>query len=308
VENAESGEKAKPPVAPSKKPNRFIAYVKRELQDRKAKKNKETPADRAVRVTATATIWMAIFTFVLAFVGIVTLIEIIEGGQDTHDLAVAAKDQAGKMKNMSDAADKIRQAAENMVIQDQRIADNAQTALDASNRHSKEALDAAIRQFREEQRAWVGPIALSLTGTIEAGKPIKAKVIFSNTGHTVATKMFQKLIVHTSVGPIDIGDYAQHPDEKEPSVRPFGLKRSIAVLFPNQTVDLSSESGVPDAEAVLAIQNGIRLVYVFGNVTYEDVFNRRHESTFCGIYIPEVGKPIPSDARLGTCDTYNYAD
>jgi hypothetical protein len=115
---------------------------------------RETPVDRAARLTAAATVWIAVFTVVLALVGLGTLYEIIEGGSDTHDLAVAAKTQAEKMKDMSDAAEKIRQAAEGMVTQEQRIADNAKNALGVSNKRSKEALDAAIRQFREEQRAW----------------------------------------------------------------------------------------------------------------------------------------------------------
>jgi isopentenyl phosphate kinase len=55
-----------------------------------------------------------------------TLTEIHTGGSDTHTLAQAADTQAKKMIDMSNAADKIRQAAENMVTQDQRIADNAQ--------------------------------------------------------------------------------------------------------------------------------------------------------------------------------------
>ena len=76
------------------------------------------------------------------------------GGQDTHDLAIAAGKQADKMKDMSDAADKIRQAAEGMVTQEQRIADNAQKSLDAGNKQSKAALDFTIAASRLDQRAW----------------------------------------------------------------------------------------------------------------------------------------------------------
>jgi hypothetical protein len=110
-----------------------------------------------IRQDTTSTDWLIVLlTAVIAGTSYLQWHEIHAGGQDTHDLAVAAKDQAGKMKNMSDAADKIRQAAEGMVTQDQRIADNAQKSLDASNRHSKAALDATINQFRDEQRPWLG--------------------------------------------------------------------------------------------------------------------------------------------------------
>jgi hypothetical protein len=81
--------------------------------------------------------------------------EMHAGGADTHDLAMAAKTQADKMKDMSDAADKIRQAADGMVAQDRRIADNAQKALEASNKQSKAALDASIAASRSDQKAYV---------------------------------------------------------------------------------------------------------------------------------------------------------
>src|SRR5579862_918095 len=70
--------------------------------------------------------------------------EMHAGAGDTHTLAEQAKKQAEKMSSMSEAAEKIRQAAESMVIQDQRIADNAKSTLDASNKQSKAALDATI--------------------------------------------------------------------------------------------------------------------------------------------------------------------
>jgi hypothetical protein len=97
------------------------------------------------------------------------LYEIHSGAKDTHDLAVAAGKQADKMKDMSEAADKIRQAAEGMVTQEQRIADNAQNALDTSNRNSKAALEATIRQFQDEQRPWVGIQGFDCSGCSTRG-------------------------------------------------------------------------------------------------------------------------------------------
>src|SRR6266849_6590856 len=98
---------------------------------------------------------MAVFTFVLAFVGIVTLIEIIEGGQDTHALAVAAKTQADKMASMSDAAAKIREASEQMAAHEKEIADKARETLEVNSKQSKAALDSSIAASRLDQRAWI---------------------------------------------------------------------------------------------------------------------------------------------------------
>jgi hypothetical protein len=69
---------------------RLIRYVKRKTQERETKKNEESSSDRAARRTADATYWIAAFTIVLALVSALTLYEVIEGGTDTHKLALAA--------------------------------------------------------------------------------------------------------------------------------------------------------------------------------------------------------------------------
>jgi hypothetical protein len=102
LENANESQPAAKPVPPPKSSwVRLVGKIEGKLQQRKTKKAAETPVDRAVRVTATATVWMAAFTAVLVAVGILTLCvlrnqlkEMHEGGADTHDLAVAAKNQA----------------------------------------------------------------------------------------------------------------------------------------------------------------------------------------------------------------------
>ena len=54
----------------------LTGYVKRKMQERAAKKKQETPSDRAARITATATVWMAIFTFALVLVTVGTLVNL----------------------------------------------------------------------------------------------------------------------------------------------------------------------------------------------------------------------------------------
>ncbi|HXC43819.1 MAG TPA: hypothetical protein VNY51_09910 [Candidatus Dormibacteraeota bacterium] len=114
------------------------------------------------------------------------LYEIHSGAKDTHDLAVAAGKQADKMKDMSDAADKIRQAAEGMVTQEQRVADNAKNALDASNRQSKAVLDAGIANSRLDQRPWVSVSEFALSSEPDTQQPFSEDVLLQNTGKTPA--------------------------------------------------------------------------------------------------------------------------
>lgn len=106
--------------------------------------------------TAAATVVIAIATIFYTIYAGLQWKEIHAGSADTHDLAVAAKTQAEKMKSVSEAADKIREAAQNMVTQDERIANNAQRALAASNKQSKDALDATIAQNHLDERPWIG--------------------------------------------------------------------------------------------------------------------------------------------------------
>jgi methyl-accepting chemotaxis protein len=102
-----------------------VSYIKRKLQERRAKKEKEGPADKAARVTATATLWIALFTLVLAILSGLTWWEIHTGSADTkalaeaakkqadstHDLAVQAKNQADRTKDVADAAKEQAEAA-----------------------------------------------------------------------------------------------------------------------------------------------------------------------------------------------------
>jgi hypothetical protein len=86
------------PGAPPVSPVGQVGETKRELHEPEAKHEKETAADKATRQTATATIVMAVFTVVLAIVGVLTycvlknqLREMHEGGIDTHTLAKSAE-------------------------------------------------------------------------------------------------------------------------------------------------------------------------------------------------------------------------
>jgi hypothetical protein len=70
---------------------RLISYMKRKMDEGAAKKKNETAVDRAARVTAKATVWIAFFTFVSIAISTVTLLilkgqltEMHEGGVDIH--------------------------------------------------------------------------------------------------------------------------------------------------------------------------------------------------------------------------------
>ncbi len=236
------------------------------------------------------------FTVVMALVGLGTLYEIIEGGSDTHDLAVHAKEQADKMKDMSEAADKIRQAAENMVTQDQRIADNAEKGLQASSKQSKAALDASIASSRQDERAWLG--AGDETYTIAESGPIESSVSVANTGKSPALDIICRITGRTKVR----DSVLVESDIVYPPEMPI-LKEGT--IFPSQHFPL--KAGGPPLDPALqktwfdGIQSGAIVQYFFGEIRYKDTFGRDHWTHFCTRFIPSSKSGTP-------CPIYNDTD
>ena len=216
-------------------------------------------------------------------------------GTDTHDLAVHAKEQADKMKDMSEAADKIRLAAENMVTQDQRIADNSQKATEASTKQNKAVLDAAIRQFRDDQRAWVAAVSPSVEG-FEVDAFTQGKITWINSGKTFAKRAYPS--VHLRFTPTmmttneDLDRAAKAAGDAEES--------SIGVLAPQGR----SESVLKREQKLSAVEKSAFsswYTFLWGELIYYDVFGRRHTTEFCSYRKGIVGDFLQ-------CPCHNDAD
>jgi hypothetical protein len=200
--------------------------------------------------------------------------EMHTGSQDTHALAQAADTQAKKMTTMSDAADKIRQAAQDMVAQDQRIADNSKQALDASNRQSKAALDASIAASRNDQRAWVAVLNVIINPP-EIGKSIEGGVTWRNSGKTFARRVTPNcnfVFVQARVDDDAALEKMRGVLERPPSV---------GLLAPNAEYKTMLKSRAPVDETDKTRITGDWFTYVWGEIVYEDVFKRSHTTKFC---------------------------
>ncbi len=215
--------------------------------------------------------------------------EMHSGGTDTHDLAISAGKQADKMKDMSDAADKIRQAAEGMVGQEQRIADNAQTSLEASNRQSKAALDTSIENARLDQRAWVTVEGFKAT-TFGVGQQFLVPRVFKNNGRTPAVHVR----VRTALLPVK-------PNTPEDwSVVYKAPPKTTEVLGPQEELD-STMTGTKDSPQGLSdtgfqdIKEGRTIVFDYGVLVYCDVFGHQHWTKFCNHF-------LPASQEWGICD------
>lgn len=69
----------------------LISYIKRAAHERRAKKQQESTSDRAARHTAVATIWMAIFTVVLAAVSVGTLLMLKNQLTEMHRQTISSE-------------------------------------------------------------------------------------------------------------------------------------------------------------------------------------------------------------------------
>jgi len=191
--------------------------------------------------------------------------EMHTGAGDTHALAVAAGKQSEKMSNMSDAADKIRQAAENMVTQDQRIADDAQ-----------KSLDAAIAQNRFDQRPWVtaSSFQLSAEPTLDP-KGITVTVNVINTGKTPALDVTPEFKI----------DFSPSSEIPVPAYI-LAAPQSRAILAPGITT--ASFTGKPlilkESAQIDAYGLKTHRIWFQALIQYKDTFNRPHWTKVCAYH------------------------
>lgn len=95
-----------------------------------------------------------------------------------------------------------------------------------------------------------------------------------NAGQTPAHKM--TYWATAKIMPFPLPETFDFPTPKNPPIRPM-------LLGPRQSVELNAivDDFVPDEE-VVEIKNGVsRRVYIWGVVTYTDVFNEEHSTKFC---------------------------
>jgi hypothetical protein len=234
----------------------FVAYAKREYHQHRTKKKKETPADRATKWTTRATIWIAIFTTVLAGVGYFQWKEMDESGAqtdrmirlyrsqvgqlskqagDTHDLAVAAKAQSDQTKTIAKQA----------IVQAMAAKSAAQTA--------KQALHVSERAY----------IVVGLPTVDTTAKYITLPIV--NTGHIPSGKVTG--IVHEAT--IDGVDPTVRGEVIMATESHWKSYEFASVPTTGQTMNFNVRVPTLDADSLNA---GHQQILVVGVITYQDGF------------------------------------
>jgi hypothetical protein len=155
--------------------------------------------------------------------------------------------------------------------------------------------------LRLDQRAWVGAVEIDnpslLDGTrhvyLKQGAAAFFNVVITNTGKTPALKvgtLINWLILPsaTPFSPVS-GSTTGHP--------------SLTVIQPQMRLTLTTrmENEQVSRERISALASGSHNLYLFGEISYVDIFGDQHRTKFCAMLTPNL------DA-FGSCNSHNEAD
>jgi len=139
-------------------------------------------------------------------------------------------------------------------------------------------LHATTELSRVQQRAWVGPTDIATA--LKAEAPFQTDVTIKNAGQSPALRVENsgRTVVLKDKEPFD--PYAYELP------KPF----SRAVLLPGDVLRLPfySPKRVPVTEKEIGgIITGTSVLYLIGEITYNDVFGRPHHTRFSRVLVPE---------------------
>jgi hypothetical protein len=199
--------------------------------------------------------------------------------------------QGCQMRKATKAAEKSAKAAESAAI-------TAGKALD----QSKKVLDANINATQLDQRAWVGVIDVKPAPFGDtANKPVYLKegfpaifeIVITNSGKTPALKVKTLMCVKPLLPKAKISPACNRREIP---------KQSVDVIQPGEHLIMSTPpSKVLNASHIDFIKNGKTIIYLFGIITYQDIFRKKHQTTFCKFLLPSL-------SSIASCETYNEAN
>ncbi len=149
---------------------------------------------------------------------------------------------------------------------------------------------------RLDQRAWIGISGLMQLSLNEGELPT-ITIPVQNSGKTPATKV--KFNVRAKAAPREDGFIPEY--QTLPGILPH--EGSVTILYPNAQMPIKTEfpSRSVTHQDMLDIEEGRIILWVWGKVSYEDIFGCSHLFTFCGFY-------KPAQKFIDACQTYNEID
>lgn len=239
------------------------------------------------KMIAVATVVAAAATLFYAVFAALQLSEIKSSSSDTHDLAMAAKQQAETAKAQSDKMSESLAQTKDLIKASNDLARQAKRQADVGSA----GVEIARRSMRLEQRAWVGVSDINTVQTMQVGKVFTVNVVFKNTGKTPARNVRVAAVIDPVTG-------GHRPDFDAIEATSRGLLQPGATMF---TTLHSDDSGRGITQfGYDSVMNGSLKIYLHGTVRYRDIFDRQHWATFCFNLLPT--------GAYGVCAEHNESD
>jgi len=178
--------------------------------------------------------------------------------------------QLEEMKNSGKQTDRLITAATNQALAFKESAGAAQQTIEVSRGNT-----------RLDQRAWVSTTSTRMIDLV-VNKPLKVEIFLKNTGKTVARNVDARVTIRSEPGPFNLRKFrAERPPPKG--------NRSRFVILPNSEFTLPAyHSTLLTQERLSLIKSSIVTVYLFGEITYADIFGETHVTEFCAFYDPST--------------------
>ncbi len=192
-------------------------------------------------------------------------------------------------------------ATNTLAQQAKRSVDISEKALKTNEALSKVALKQSITISRLEQRAWISTLSIPKVKP-EIGKQLNIPVAFKNNGKTPADNV-------TTLVYMSMVKKGERPIFSYKDISGQIISRGIMLPDDVRTVEIPMEWEIRDKlidgkltkEMFDILNAGIETIYIYGKISYNDIFGESHWTTFCYIYDPSDGYSI-------TCEEHNLMD
>jgi hypothetical protein len=150
------------------------------------------------------------------------------------------------------------------------------------SRH-KRRIKQSIANSELDQRAWIGAAEMSLE-PVEVGKPLEDRVTIFNSGKTLATDVVPS--IHMRIVPQEwkVKPHLTNAELKVPDT----IRKSVRLMIPGASYQsIIRTSRLSTEQDKLNVGNWY--TYIWGDLTYQDIFARNHKTAFCNFRKGDLG-------------------
>ncbi len=155
----------------------------------------------------------------------------------------------------------------------------------------------------KQLRAWAGIKTVLPPDPIKIGSTLKATVVLTNAGQTPALNFKNLVSIKVLKAGIQILDPKYRIDSTTQNSLSTFLPGNVmyATTLPVESINSNQGAGLLSKEDLDDIVSGRFIVYVFGRITYDDIFSFHHFTNFCMYLKRDL-------INFTSCDTYNEMD